>query len=90
MIRSIITAPELMFVPEVLPLRMAEMAVKGGRAAQMAARIGTEATQIGALAGAEAALKQRVETGEVNPAQVAADTIMVAARLLPSSRVWQQ
>ena len=82
LVRSVITAPELLFMPEALPARMAAFVARAGKAAQATARVGTQAAQVGGLVGAESTMKQLVEKGQANPDQVLADTLMVATPIV--------
>jgi hypothetical protein len=79
LVRGLITNPELVFLPEALPLRAGAAALKAGKVASTAARAGTEAAQIGAVAEAESELRQRVETGQISGERTIFETVMAAA-----------
>lgn len=87
--RGFVLHPELIMMPELLPVRMgqiAERVVAGAQAAGKAAKtVGkaaeavTDAAQIGVAAGAESALSQAVNTGEIDPTRTMFEGAMAAA-----------
>ena len=97
MIRGMAATPEVMFLPNALPARMAELTAQAakagevsvgiGRVAAAAARTATEVVQTGAVVGGESVLKQLADKGEVNPKQVMADTLMVATPIVVSKAI---